>query len=314
MKRMLKIWMTIFCTLGIYFPTFAQIDLSDSTAVVMAHWQLQEEQNFKVSYYKKSTEEEKLISSEAVDYRVKVLVEDATEVGYILEWTRTDFQVTTDDKLEKALHQLTADLPFLILTDEFGSSVQSLNWEDIGTEIKQRCEKLKTQYADAPEKLKKIDRYRQNSSTKEQMELHRMLDIQQYLAFHGAKYKLGERIDLHVQVPNNYGGDPLDANATLIMDEMNLMQNTVIIRSSQRVNPYQLTAVTYDYLKSLHMAGAELPAFADFPTITKLEWGGSEIHVNSGWVIYSVETKQTNNDKVVTVEERSIELRREVEK
>ena len=140
------------------------------------------------------------------------------------------------------------------------------------------------------------------------METNLIPDIQQLFAYHGAKYKFDERIDYKVKVPNNFGGDPLDANTTLIMDQVNLKQGTFIIRSSQRINPNQLTAVTYDYLSSLNMIGAELPPFEEFPLVTKLIWGGIEIHGLSGWVIFSDETKQTNNDKLVSIEERTIEL------
>lgn len=299
--------------LGFTSISIAQIDLSDTTALVIAHWKMNEMQTYRVSANNNSVEGDKIISSETVSYDLKMKVIDSTQVGYILECTRSNFEVSTDKDIDEELITITNDIPFWVTTDEFGSSVQVLNWEDVGNEIKKRSTKLLEENKDYPDRIKKINRTLRQSSSKKSVETNLILDVQQLFAFHGAKYKFDERIDFKVKVPNNFGGDPLDANSTLMMDQINLKQGTFIIRSSQRINPQQLTAVTYDYLSSLNMVGAELPPYEDFPLITKLIWGGSEIHGRSGWVIYSVETKQTTNDKVVTVEERTIELERRIE-
>ena len=307
-KLILKVKIIVIFLLGLTYTSFGQIDLSDTTALVIAHWKMNEMQSYKVSSTSNTTEEDNLISSQIILYDLSVKVLDSSQVGYILEWTRKNFEITSDDDFEKTLIKITEDIPFWITTDEFGSSIQVLNWEDVSNEIIKRAEVLKESNKDFPERIKKINKIVRQSSSKELVEMSMILDAQQFFAFHGAKYKFDEKIDLQVKVPNNFGGDPLDANSTLIMDQVNIKQGTFIIRTSQRINPQQLTAVTYDYLSSLNMVGAELPPFEEFPLVTKLMWGGSEIHGNSGWILYSVETKQTNNNKVVVVEERVIEL------
>jgi len=314
MNLIFKIKAITLFLLGFTFSSYGQIDLTDTTAVVIAHWKMNEVQMYKVSSITNTTEEDKIISSESIAYDLSIKVLDSTQVGYILEWTRKNFEVTSDDDFEKTLVKITEDIPFWLTTDEFGSSIQVLNWEDVGNEIKKRAEALKEANKDFPVRIKKINKILRQSSAKEMVEMTLIQDAQQYFAFHGAKYKFDERIDLKVKVPNNFGGDPLDANATLIMDQVNLKQGTFIIRSSQRINPHQLTAVTYDYLSLMNIEGAALPPFEEFPKVSKLVWGGSEIHGNSGWIIYSIETKQTDNDKVVTVEERTIELVRNPER
>jgi len=72
------------------------------------------------------------------------------------------------------------------------------------------------------------------------MEMNLIGDIQQLFAYHGAKCKFDERVEYKVKVPNNFGGDPLDANSTLIMDQVNLKEGTFIISFLQRINPNQL--------------------------------------------------------------------------
>jgi len=311
-KLILKVKIVTIFLLGFTLTSFSQIDLSDTTAVVIAHWKMNEMQSYKVSSSSNTTEEDNIISSESILYDLSVKVIDSTQVGYILEWTRKNFEITSDDDFEKTLIKISEDLPFWITTDEFGSSIQVLNWEDVGNEIMKRAETLKESNKNFPERIRKINKIVRQSSSKELLEMSMILDAQQFFAFHGAKYKFDEKIDLKVKVPNNFGGDPLDANSTLIMDQVNINQGTFIIRSSQRINPQQLTAVTYDYLSSLNMVGAELPPFEEFPLVTKLMWGGSEIHGISGWVLYSIETKQTNSNKLVVIEERSIELVRKI--
>lgn len=288
------------------FAIYGQIDLADTTALVIAHWKMNEIQQYKTSFTKTVTEEDNLISLDRVKYDLSIKVIDSTQRGYILELLRSNFVIETEDKLNESLLKITENIPILVLTDEFGSSIQALNWEDLGNEIKKKADALLTTNENFKDRISRIIR---QSSSKEMVENNLLLDIQQLLAFHGAKYKFDERIDLRVKVPNNFGGDPLDANSTLIMDQVNLSQGSFIIRSSQRINPNQLTAVTYDYLKALNIEGADLPSFEEFPLVEKLIWGGAEIHGNSGWVIFSEETKQTNSMKVITEEERTIELR-----
>jgi hypothetical protein len=310
-QLILKNYLTLLLLLGFACDSSAQIDMSDTTAAVIAFWHLNETQTYKVSNLINTTEEDKVIASETVLYDLSIKIIDSTEAGYLLEWTRTNYDVNTENDFDIVLLKIAEDIPFWITTDEYGSSVQVLNWEDVGNEIKKRVDILKEAHKDFPERIKKLNKLIRQSGSKESVEMNLIPDVLQFLAFHGAKYKFDERIDMQIKVPNNFGGDPLDANTALIMDQVNMQQGTIIIRSSQRINPRQLTAVTYDYLASLNMIGAELPPFEEFPIITKLIWGGSEIHVNSGWIIYSVETKQTNNDKMVTVEERTIELVRD---
>ncbi|MEM9547850.1 MAG: hypothetical protein AAGA77_17840 [Bacteroidota bacterium] len=307
-----KLSTIVFLAIAVF--SFGQIDKTDTTAVVIAHWKMNEAQMFRVTETTNTTESEKVISSKSIFYDLSIKVIDSTQIGYLLEWKRQNYEITSEDDFAKSLLKMTEDIPFWITTDEFGSSLQVLNWEDVSNEIKSRAEKLKEANKDFPERLKKLNKTIRQASTKASVEMIMIPDALQFLAFHGAKYKFDERIDLQVKVPNNFGGDPLDANSTMIMDQINFTQGTFIIRSSQRINPHQLTAVTYDYLSSLNIVEGELPPFEKFPKITKLIWGGSEIHGNSGWPIYSIETKQTNNDILVTVEERSIELVRDTEK
>lgn len=306
--KILRIKILTLFFVAISFSSFGQIDLSDTTALVIAHWQMGETQEYKVNVKVDTKEEEKIISSNMSSYDISVKIIDSTQIGYILEWTRDNFITSGENKLEQSLNEITSGIPFWILTDEYGSSVQALNWEDAGNEIRNRAEVLKKEHIDYPERIKKINRFVRKTTTKELFEANLILDVQQLLAYHGAKYKFDERIDYTEKVPNNFGGDPFDVNSTLIMDQVNLSQGTFIIRSSQRINPNQLTAVTYDYLASINIVGAELPPFEQFPQVTKLIWGGAEIHGNSGWVIFSEESKQTNHDKVITLEERTIEL------
>ncbi|MDF1695487.1 MAG: hypothetical protein P1U56_06630 [Saprospiraceae bacterium] len=282
--------------------------MNDTTAVVIAHWYMDESQTYKVTTTANTVEDDKTISSETILYDLSVKIIDSTQVGYILECRRNNYRINTTEKYDSVFTRIDEDIPFWVTTDEFGSSVQVLNWEDVGNALKERGQQILDNYKGNAEMTKRVNKMIRQSSTKQMVENNLILDMQQMLAFHGAKYKYGERIDFQVKVPNNYGGDPFDANTSMIMDQINLSQESIIIRSSQRINPQQLTAVTYDYLSSLDIVGAELPTREEFPMITKLSWGGNEIHSNSGWVIYSVETKQTNSGEVVTVEERTIEL------
>jgi hypothetical protein len=145
--------------------------------------------------------------------------------------------------------------------------------------------------------------------SKEAIEANAIKDAQQFYTFHGGKYTLGEEIKAQMQLANNYGGKPFDTDVKVSVDEINEQEDYAILRAHQRVNPQQLTDVTYEYLKKITPINNSFPSKDKFPLLTNDTWTVSQIHGSSGWIIYSKETKHVKAEGVTSVEERVIELK-----
>ena len=287
----------------------AQIDMQDSTVQVISYWKMGESQKYHVAESEIVMVKEDTLSKIDNSYDFEIKVSDSTSYGYILEWTRKNFQFSKSNSLDVQLDAILSNMPILLTTDIYGSNIQVLNWENLSTYVNNKCTLLSVEYEGKQAALTKIKQVIRKHSSKETFETFALRDVYQYFAYHGAKYKLGETISENIKVSNNYGGDALDATTALVLDELLPENNTSIIKSFQNINPQQLTAVTYDYLKSLNLVDASLPDYEDFPTVTKQIWGGSEIHSTSGWIIYSQESEQVTNCDDVTLKDRIIEIR-----
>jgi len=284
-----------------------QIDLNDGTVQAIAYWDLNERQSYDIYESDLSVTKGDTTSISTLYYSVNISVSDSTSYGYVLDWLRRKYSFDNIDPLSAAFSSILENYPIQLITNEYGGDVQVLNWEDIGIHVNAQLDQLSKDYpGERAEKL--IAKERRKYKTKESIQDVATHDITQFFAYHGAKYKLGEQIKANIKVPNNYGGDELDASTAMVLDEIIAGNDTYILKSFQSINSQQLTAVTYDYLSSLNIVEGTLPAFQDFPTIMKQIWGGSELHGSTGWLIYSQESQQVTSGEDVTIQERIIEL------
>ena len=77
----------------------------------------------------------------------------------------------------------------------------------------------------------------------------------------------------------------------------------------QVVNSEQLTNETYNYLKKIGTFGKNIPDRKDFPSLTNETSTASRIHGETGWIIYSIETKEIKAEETTNIEERIIEIK-----
>jgi hypothetical protein len=94
------------------FHAMGQIYITDTTALAIAHWKMNEVQSYKVSFTTNSSEEDKVISSEDVNYDLSIKIIDSTKVGYILECIRSNYEVDVENKVDSACYLITQNIPF----------------------------------------------------------------------------------------------------------------------------------------------------------------------------------------------------------
>lgn len=297
-----------FLSLLVGFNVAAQIDLEAGTVQSIAYWEIHESQKYKITETETTSRGRDTLSISFMTYDVNIKVVDTVATGYTLEWTRNNSELSSMDPLGAKLNTLLDEFPIQLSTDIFGSSLQVINWENIGTRANNICVPLLAENKEKPAALQRIRKALKLYESKDAIESLAIHDVKQYFVYHGAKYLLGETVKSDIKVPNNYGGDPLDAVSAIVLDEILPQNDTYIIKSFQNINAQQLKAVTYDYLKKIDIVGQELPAYEDFPTLLKQIWGGSEIHGSSGWVIYSQESQQITSGEDITIDERIIEM------
>ena len=300
-------------TIGIIFlfstSIFGQINIKDSTVQVVAYWSKLDKQSYNISYEKLKIKSNDTISREFMKYEVDVKVIDSTENSYTIEWFYKNFTIDTDNELVKKLTSISNEMSVIIKTDELGAFVEVINWKDVKDYLTEVTKKLENELKDIPNYKKIIANVMNVYSTKESIEANAVKDAIQFYSFHGVKYKLGEELEGKFEVANNFGGKPFETDVTFSLDEINSEEGNSIIRMKQTVNSKQLTDETYNYLKKIGTFGDNIPERKDFPSLTNETWTASRVHGETGWIIYSIETKEIKAEESTNIEERIIKLK-----
>lgn len=287
---------------------FAQISMNDSTVQIIGYWNFNEKYTYKVSNQEFKIEGTDTTDRKYDSYKVDITIIDSTSDSYIIDWFYYDHQNSTEDEFEKKLFSMAEDTKIRIKTDEMGSFKEVVNWKEISELLNKAAATFKEEYADEPNIDKIIEQVLVMFSSKEAIEAGAIEEMHQFYAFHGGKYKLGEEVTGGIKLPNLYGGEPFDAEVFVWLDEINYEDNNSIIRMKQSINSEQFTQASYDYLAKVAASmGVPAPNREEYPQVKTDIWTSSRIH-GSGWVIYSVETKEVTTEDVVNVEERVIEM------
>ena len=289
--------------------TFGQISVKDSTVQVVGYWSKLEKQSYNVSYEKLKIKNKDTISRELMKYEVDLKVIDSTQNSYTTEWHYKNFKIDTDNELVKKITSLSNDISVLIKTDELGSFIEVVNWKSVRDYFIKVSEELKKELKDVPNSEQIIENIKNIYSSKESVEANAIKDAIQFYSFHGVKYELGEEISGDLTVSNNFGGKPFDTKIKYSLDEINSEDGNSIIRMKQVVNSKQLTNETYNYLKKIGTFGKNIPDRKDFPSLTNETSTASRIHGETGWIIYSIETKEIKAEETTNIEERIIEIK-----
>jgi len=290
-------------------PLFGQISMKDSTVQVIGYWAKQETQSYDVSYEKFKIKNNDTISRELMKYEVDIKIIDSTENSYTIEWFYKNYSIDTENELVRKLTSIANDISVKIKTDEFGAFIEIVNWEDVRDYLSKVTESLKDELRAVPNYKKIIADVMSMYATKESIEANAIKDAIQFYHFHGVKYTLGDELEGELETANNYGGKPFETVVRFSLDEINEIDGNSIIRSNYVINSKQLTDATYTYLKNTGTFGDKFPPRNEFPSLTNETNTASRIHGESGWIIYSIETKEITAEETTNIEERIITIK-----
>jgi hypothetical protein len=292
----------------ISMTAMCQINMPDSTVQVITYWEKGDKQKYSIITEKIKTKDGDTTSKESTSYDVEVSVLNLKDKFYTVEWLYKNIKTNSSNATIQKINDITKDMKVVYKIDEVGSFVEVVNWKEVRDYIQKAIAALRKDFKEVPEMDKVIKQIEAIYSTKEAIESASIKDIQQFHAFHGAKYKLGEVLDFKTKVPNLIGPEPFDADISVYLDEINEPDNNFIIRSSQEVNKEQLTKATLDYLNAMAKTMKVSPPKPEDVKELKNETStASRIH-GSGWIVYSVQTITVTSSNVTSIEERTIEI------
>ena len=304
MKKTASLLSVLFIVLNLQ----AQINMNDSTAQVIAYWNLNEKQIYKVTHEKYKVNGTDTTYADYWKYVVDITVKDSTANSYTIDWFYHEYEIEEENEILKKLSTLVEDMTITIRTDETGMFQEVVNWQDIQAFIFKATEMLREETKDIPNLDAFITQIENMYTTKESIEAAAIKEIQLFHTFHGAKYKLGEEYNSSLQIANLYDEKPFDADAIVWLDEINQEDNNFVIRMNLEVNSEQLTKTTFDYLTQMAKTmKTPAPKWEEFPTLKNETFTASRIH-GSGWPIYSIETKEISAEGQTNIEETIIEI------
>jgi uncharacterized protein (DUF2132 family) len=291
----------------------SQINLEDSTIQVIGYWNLKEKQAYSVSYEKFKVKDSKdTIDREKITYDVDITILDSTAKSYLIEWYYKNYQMSYNTELSKKLMSIAENIKVIIKTDEYGSFLEVENYKEVQDYIKKAMKKLKNEFKSTPNIDAILKNLEKTFMSKEAIQTLAIKDVHQFYTFHGAKYKLGEELKTTMKQQNLLGGELFDVDVTVQMDELNVDEENenVVIRMWQTINSEQLTEATYKYfVKMATDMGTPVPKREDIKNLQNETRTATRIHGSTGWIIYSVETKEVWTDGIMNVEERIIEIK-----
>lgn len=304
MKKLKLLGLTIILSLKI----FGQINMNDSTAQVIGYWDMNEKQTYIITEEKIKLKGSDTTSRDFYKYAVDITIIDSTATSYLIDWFYKDYEIQSDNELVNKLSSIIKDMTIRIRTDELGAFKEVINWKEVRDYIFKGTKLLKKETKNIPNMDKFIKQLENMYNTKESIESGAVKEILQFYTFHGAKYEYGLDYNADMKLGNMFGGEPFDTKVIVWLDELNPDDNNFTIRMQQTVDSVQLTNVTADYLiKMAETLKTPVPKREDIPSVTNDIWTASRIH-GTGWIIYSIETKETKAEDSKNIEERIIEI------
>ncbi|BDD05234.1 hypothetical protein [Aureibacter tunicatorum] len=304
MKYYLTFALFIIMSLNVH----AQINMADSSFQAISYWDKGEAHSYKISQNKYKVIGKDTTVAEAYSYSVDISVLDSTAHEYTVEWFYHDYALETENEIMEKLFELNTDMKVVIKTDEMGMVKEVVNWKEVSEYINKSMKQLKKDLAHIPNINKIIKQASNMYSSKESIEKGAINEIIQFHSFHGGKYQFNKEVHADTQVANMLGGEPFDANINVWLDNIYPDDYIVDLKLHQKVNSIQLTKVTYDYLCELaKMMKQPEPKWDDFPTVKNETYLYSQIH-DSGWPLYSIETKEVSSQNTLQIEERIIDF------
>lgn len=289
--------------------SFGQIDMTDSTAQAISYWDKGEKYNYTVVNERIKLKDADTTLKEATTMDVEVKVLKATPTSYTVQWLFKDIRSNSADPDMRKFASATKSMKVIFITDELGAVEQIVNWKDIQKHMMKAHSNLKKTVKLTSEMDRMLRQLEATYATEEMIETFYVKEINQFHTFHGAKYTLGEVLEVQGQLPNLYGGAPLDMEVSVSLREIDVEDDTCVLVTTQIVNVEQLKDAIFAYLsKVAKEKNSPAPKREDLNKLKNEASITSRIH-DTGWVIASKRETIVISDNFTNIETCTIEMK-----
>lgn len=288
----------------------AQINVEDSSAQAVTYWNKGDVQTYVITNERLSLKGADTSELESGTYEVTLEVLDSTENSYTLQWVSNVVGTRAEDVLRQKLLEVSGNVRIIYKTDEMGTFLEVVNWEELRDRIDKAIEMLVGMDGDTKgnpiaEAVRKL------YSTKEAIESVVIKDIQQFHLFFGVKYLLNNPVEMELKVPNIIGPEPFDARLVVELKDIYPEDSLFVLTALQQVDEAQLENSVFEYLSMIAKeTGGALPLREDLKGLKNEVFTVSSMH-DSGWVLYSEQTNTVSLGTITKIEKRIIKLKEE---
>lgn len=285
-----------------------QINMNDSTVQVIGYWDKNEKQSYTVTHESYRLKGADTTARDFWKYGVDITITDSTADSYTIDWFYHDYDIHSDNELIQKISVIAQDMTITIKTNELGVFQEVTNWKEVRDYIYKGLKMFKKETKEIPNMDKYISQVEKMYNSKESIEASAIKEIQQFHTYHGGKYSFNNEINTTMKTANLYSNEPFDTDLILWVEEIDPDDNSSVICMEQTINSEQLTKTTFDYLSNMaETLKTPAPVLSEFPALKNVTWTTSQIH-GSGWVIYSIETKEVSTTEDIYVQECIIEI------
>ncbi len=265
-----------------------QVNISDSTTMVVAYWEKGETKSYIITRNTMRIMRGDTVFSDTSNFKVDLTILDSSRKGYIINWHYHDFTIESDNEMQNKQTKLIPDLIVEIRTDELGVFEEVVNWKQLRSDVMDGAMKMKEELKDSPYIDQIIEGYNKAYKSKQTIEATAIKEILQFYDYFGLKYTLGKEYASNKKVASKYGGKPLDSEVICWLDVINKKEDFAVYGMRQLVDSIQLKEETVKNMKKMdekNHTNYALPE-EDYPAITDESWGAAKIN-GDGWVLYS---------------------------
>lgn len=302
---MKKIFILCTCLMSA-FQTFAQINLKDSTALVIAYWCKGEKYNYN---YASQTLDIKGSDTTLISYsesKFELEVIDSTSNGYLINYTKLSEAISIPDEnsplagLMKKLANAGNSISITLKTDESGKFQEIVNFDEYKKQLISQLEILAREVENdlkkAGMKKSEIEAVLLNVLTPFMSDtfIYKTIEhVTSMLSFHGKKMKLAEKYTNAIQIASPFeSGKNLDGELTRYVAEYNPETSWTTFHSITSYNKEQLKMAVFNYLNSIAPKGQKI-AISEIPQISMDGYTSITVHLDTGWPGYAALLQET---------------------
>ena len=317
MKRLLFLCLCLASAM----QAFAQINMKDSTAQVVAYWNKGDKYTYDYVSQRAQIKGTDTTINGYTESRFELEVIDSTANGYLISYTKLSEGVSAEDEnspfagLIKQFQELTKSLSIILKTDEVGAIVEIVNFE----EYKSQAVSQITAFTDLLRKdaeWKKLgpeaDAALNNiiaMFTSDQYMLKLIEPITTMFTYHGCELKINNSYTSTAQIDSPYvAGMKIDTETNTYIAECNPETSWTTINNTTVYNQDQLKAQMFDQVNALMPQDSKMKSIAEMPDVSIEGFSSVTIHLNTGWPGYATLLQETRSDDSVKIQRWAINI------